>query len=112
RQCPLLAQSGHHDTLIQCPLLGVKRTLFGSINPFIGTNSPAPPNCIGSDNHSYRSQAVSTSSLSGNDYVRPSGYEPVGKRAQAIDEVGYRYLPLVCLPRSGSPLRPVKREES
>ena len=25
---PLLAQSGHHDTLNQCPLLGVKRTLL------------------------------------------------------------------------------------
>src|SRR6516225_10882533 len=25
-ECPLLAQSGHHDPLNQCPLLGVKRT--------------------------------------------------------------------------------------
>src|SRR6516165_8725051 len=25
--CPLLAQSGHPDTLNECPLLGVKRTL-------------------------------------------------------------------------------------
>src|SRR6516225_10312634 len=25
-ECPLLAQSGHRDTLNQCPLLGVKRT--------------------------------------------------------------------------------------
>ena len=27
--CPLLAQSGHRDTLNQCPFLGVKRTLVG-----------------------------------------------------------------------------------
>jgi hypothetical protein len=27
-RCPLLAQSGHHDPLNQCPLLGVKRTLL------------------------------------------------------------------------------------
>ena len=26
--CPLLAQSGHHATEFQCPLLGVKRTLL------------------------------------------------------------------------------------
>jgi hypothetical protein len=28
-ECLLLAQSGHPDTLSQCPLLGVKRTLLG-----------------------------------------------------------------------------------
>src|SRR6516225_9820253 len=28
-ECLLLAQSGHPDTLNQCPLLGVKRTLTG-----------------------------------------------------------------------------------
>ena len=27
-QCPLLAQSGHHDRADPCPLLGVKRTLL------------------------------------------------------------------------------------
>ena len=32
-QCmsPLLAQSGHPSVVRQCPLLGVKRTLFGAI---------------------------------------------------------------------------------
>ena len=29
RICPLLAQSGHHDPINSCPLLGVKRTLIG-----------------------------------------------------------------------------------
>src|SRR5262249_26546262 len=29
--CLLLAQSGHHDPLVQCPLLGVKRTLGGLV---------------------------------------------------------------------------------
>jgi hypothetical protein len=28
-ECPLLAQSGHFTTEIQCPFLGVKRTLLG-----------------------------------------------------------------------------------
>src|SRR6516225_1335318 len=30
-QCPLLAQSGHPDTLNQCPLLGVKRTFVPAL---------------------------------------------------------------------------------
>jgi hypothetical protein len=29
-ECLFLAQSGHPDTLSQCPLLGVKRTSIGS----------------------------------------------------------------------------------
>src|SRR6516164_7296326 len=29
-QCPLLAQSGHHDCAEPCPLLGAKRTSNGS----------------------------------------------------------------------------------
>jgi len=35
-ECRLLAQSGHHNTLNQCPLLGVKRT-FASVR-----NAPKP----------------------------------------------------------------------
>src|SRR6516165_6847417 len=31
RECPLLAQSGHHDRAKPCPLLGVKRTLHRAL---------------------------------------------------------------------------------
>ena len=33
RQCPLLAQSGHHDRAELCPLLGVKRTSGSLLRP-------------------------------------------------------------------------------
>jgi hypothetical protein len=44
--CPLLAQSGHPDTLDQCPLLGVKRTckVSGLMSAFDPKRTLASPN--------------------------------------------------------------------
>src|SRR5262249_12779909 len=45
--CPLLAQSGHHDPLSQCPLLGVKRTSrsLGRMSAFDPKRTSAAKDC-------------------------------------------------------------------
>src|SRR5262249_58890797 len=50
-ECLLLAQSGHLDTLNQCPLSGVKRTLLGHCGMSAFDPKRTSPPCGGNATH-------------------------------------------------------------